>query len=275
MPMSPQVFLASRNAKKLAEMQRILASTSRASRCSASTTSRRTTSRSRTSRPSRATRCSRRGPGCGHRPAVARRRLGLCVDALNGMPGVLSARWSGRPKDDDAQQRCCCSPSSPTCPTSGAARALRLRVAKDLSGGHAHRTLFAGLDLTVAPGDVVGVVGANGAGKSTLLRLLAGVDEPLAGTVSTAPSTPSSAGSRRSTSDSGRDVLGYSGRRTGCAEATVAMETTAGALGFGRAGCRRRLRERLRPLDGQRRPRPRGPDPPVLAELGLTSARTR
>ena len=26
---------------------------------------------------------------------------GLCVDALNGMPGVLSARWSGRGKDDD------------------------------------------------------------------------------------------------------------------------------------------------------------------------------
>ena len=26
---------------------------------------------------------------------------GLCVDALNGMPGVLSARWAGPPKDDD------------------------------------------------------------------------------------------------------------------------------------------------------------------------------
>ena len=25
---------------------------------------------------------------------------GLCVDALHGMPGVLSARWSGLPKDD-------------------------------------------------------------------------------------------------------------------------------------------------------------------------------
>jgi len=25
---------------------------------------------------------------------------GLCVDALNGMPGVLSARWSGQPKSD-------------------------------------------------------------------------------------------------------------------------------------------------------------------------------
>jgi len=30
---------------------------------------------------------------------------GLCVDALNGMPGVLSARWSGRPKDDDRNNR--------------------------------------------------------------------------------------------------------------------------------------------------------------------------
>jgi len=27
---------------------------------------------------------------------------GLCVDALNGMPGVLSARWSGRHGDDRA-----------------------------------------------------------------------------------------------------------------------------------------------------------------------------
>jgi XTP/dITP diphosphohydrolase len=26
---------------------------------------------------------------------------GVCVDALNGMPGVLSARWSGTPKSDD------------------------------------------------------------------------------------------------------------------------------------------------------------------------------
>ena len=30
---------------------------------------------------------------------------GLCVDALNGMPGVLSARWSGTAKDDAANNR--------------------------------------------------------------------------------------------------------------------------------------------------------------------------
>jgi XTP/dITP diphosphohydrolase len=30
---------------------------------------------------------------------------GLCVDALNGMPGVLSARWAGTAKSDDANNR--------------------------------------------------------------------------------------------------------------------------------------------------------------------------
>ena len=48
-------------------------------------------------------------------------------------------------------------------------------VAKGLAAGFGDRMLFSGLDLVVAPGDVVGLVGVNGAGKSTLLRILAGL----------------------------------------------------------------------------------------------------
>jgi ATPase subunit of ABC transporter with duplicated ATPase domains len=110
-------------------------------------------------------------------------------------------------------------------------------VAKGLSGGYAARTLFDSLDLTVAPGDVIGVVGVNGAGKSTLLRLLAGVDEPLAGTVSLAP-TDAFVGwlPQEHERIAGETVAGYIARRTGSAEATEAMDAAAAALGDPDAG---------------------------------------
>ncbi|MCC9204861.1 ribosomal protection-like ABC-F family protein [Arthrobacter sp. zg-Y769] len=105
-------------------------------------------------------------------------------------------------------------------------------VARDLSGGHAHRTLFEHLSLTVAPGDVVGVVGANGAGKSTLLRLLAGAAEPQAGTVSTSPADAFVGWLPQEHERlAGETVGGYLARRTGAAAATEAMETAAEALG--------------------------------------------
>src|SRR3954463_7978040 len=49
--------------------------------------------------------------------------------------------------------------------------------------GYGTRRVLAGVTLGIAAGDRVGVVGANGAGKSTLLRLIAGAEEPDAGTV--------------------------------------------------------------------------------------------
>ncbi len=45
------------------------------------------------------------------------------------------------------------------------------------------RPLFDGLDLDVAPGETLCLVGRTGTGKSTLLRLLAGLLPPTAGTV--------------------------------------------------------------------------------------------
>jgi ATPase subunit of ABC transporter with duplicated ATPase domains len=109
-------------------------------------------------------------------------------------------------------------------------------VASALSGGHDHRTLFDGLDLTVAPGDVVGVVGANGAGKSTLLGLLAGQATPLAGTVSTAPSDAFVGWlPQEHERVDGETIAQYLARRTGAADAQEAMEATAAALGSGAA----------------------------------------
>ena len=51
-------------------------------------------------------------------------------------------------------------------------------IARDLHKAHGAATILAGVSVTVAPGEVLGVVGPNGAGKSTLLRLLAGLDRP-------------------------------------------------------------------------------------------------
>jgi ATPase subunit of ABC transporter with duplicated ATPase domains len=110
-------------------------------------------------------------------------------------------------------------------------------VAKNLAGGHGHRTLFEGLDLTVAPGDVVGVVGANGAGKSTLLRILAGDLDALDGTVSTAPSDAFIGWlPQEHERVVGETVAAYVARRTGATGATTAMEAAAEALGSGEPG---------------------------------------
>jgi ATPase subunit of ABC transporter with duplicated ATPase domains len=104
-------------------------------------------------------------------------------------------------------------------------------VAKNVAGGFAHRTLFEGLDLTVAPGDVVGVVGVNGAGKSTLLRILAGDVEPLEGTVSLAPADAFVGWlPQEHQRVPGETVAGYIARRTGCAAATLAMDAAAASL---------------------------------------------
>ena len=59
-------------------------------------------------------------------------------------------------------------------------RALKFRPGTKRS----KRWAIRGVDLTVAPGETVGVIGRNGSGKSTMLRMLAGVTAPTEGRVS-------------------------------------------------------------------------------------------
>jgi XTP/dITP diphosphohydrolase len=97
-----EVFLASRNAKKLAEMQRILGEALPGLTVLglddvveyAEPVEDQPDFEGNALLKARA----------GHRATGLPTRAddsGLCVDALNGMPGVLSARWSGQPRSDD------------------------------------------------------------------------------------------------------------------------------------------------------------------------------
>ncbi|MBE2315952.1 ABC-F family ATP-binding cassette domain-containing protein [Solirubrobacter sp. CPCC 204708] len=108
-------------------------------------------------------------------------------------------------------------------------------IARDVSKAHGAATILAGVSVTVAPGDVLGVVGPNGAGKSTLLRLLAGVDAPDAGdvrlTTGTAGYLPQEPDRRP-----GEKLQDYLARRTGVAAGEARMEKAAADLASGGGG---------------------------------------
>ncbi|MEV7547168.1 ABC-F family ATP-binding cassette domain-containing protein [Streptomyces sp. NPDC089915] len=110
-------------------------------------------------------------------------------------------------------------------------------VAKNLTAAHGERTLFAGLDLVVAPGDVIGLVGVNGAGKSTLLRLLAGLDTPETGELRLSP--PGAAVGhlpQEPERREGETVREFLARRTGVAAAQAALDEATQGLVDGTPG---------------------------------------
>lgn len=47
-----------------------------------------------------------------------------------------------------------------------------------------YHTVLDGIDLTVLPGEKIGILGGNGAGKSTLIRILSGAEQPTHGQIS-------------------------------------------------------------------------------------------
>lgn len=98
-----EVFLASRNAKKLAEMQRILAEHVPDVKVLGldDVTPYDEPAETEPDFEGNALLKARVAVEATGLPSLAD-DSGLCVDALNGMPGVLSARWSGTAKDDRA-----------------------------------------------------------------------------------------------------------------------------------------------------------------------------
>ncbi|GAA2126015.1 RdgB/HAM1 family non-canonical purine NTP pyrophosphatase [Nocardioides bigeumensis] len=95
------VFLASRNAKKLGEMQRILAEVASGVVVVGldEVAAYDEPVEDQPGFEGNALLKARAGLTATGLPTLAD-DSGLCVDALNGMPGVLSARWAGPPKSD-------------------------------------------------------------------------------------------------------------------------------------------------------------------------------
>ena len=56
-------------------------------------------------------------------------------------------------------------------------------ITKQVSSPEGTLTILAEVDLEIAAGETVAIIGASGAGKSTLLALLAGLDEPSNGQI--------------------------------------------------------------------------------------------
>jgi ATPase subunit of ABC transporter with duplicated ATPase domains len=102
-------------------------------------------------------------------------------------------------------------------------------IARDLHFSHGAARILTGVSVTVASGDVLGVVGPNGAGKSTLLRLLAGIERPdrgdvrlTAGTAGYLPQEPDRSPGER--------LQDYLARRSGVAEADARVHAAAHAM---------------------------------------------
>ncbi|MGA2378174.1 MAG: ABC transporter ATP-binding protein [Spirochaetia bacterium] len=53
---------------------------------------------------------------------------------------------------------------------------------RNMSFGYGKKRLFSGLDLTLQPGNIYGLLGKNGAGKTTLLKIISGLRQAQEGT---------------------------------------------------------------------------------------------
>lgn len=120
--------------------------------------------------------------------AMRLREAGIPIDPLPITPAELAAALDA--VDELPEPR----PDAAPGPRSGpAATAVRARGLSVRRGGRRGPMVVQEVDLDVAAGDFLAIVGVNGAGKSSLLQALAGVLAPAAGTVDVAGLDPARA----------------------------------------------------------------------------------
>ena len=56
-------------------------------------------------------------------------------------------------------------------------------VSKDYETNAGRRRVLKNINLTIGPGERIGIMGKNGAGKSTLVRLISGAELPTSGSI--------------------------------------------------------------------------------------------
>jgi ATPase subunit of ABC transporter with duplicated ATPase domains len=104
-------------------------------------------------------------------------------------------------------------------------------AAANITRHHAAQLVLSDVTLVVPTGSRIGLVGPNGAGKSTLLRILAGLEEPDAGTVRRLPADLTVGYlPQESDADPAESLGAYLGRRTGVAAVAAEMDELAERL---------------------------------------------
>ena len=98
------------------------------------------------------------------------------------------------------------------------------------------RHLLVDVELSVDPGQCIGLVGPNGVGKSTLLRVLAGQLPPDAGVVQLSPAGANVGYLPQEPERRDESVLAYLERRTGVAEASGRLDASTAELAAGTPG---------------------------------------
>ena len=95
----------------------------------------------------------------------------MMLTDLDHMPLMWRERWAG----DDGRE-----PAPAHRPPATTRRGLALQL-RDVTKTFGERRVLNGIDLDIAPGEFVAIVGRSGCGKSTLLRLIAGLETPSTG----------------------------------------------------------------------------------------------